>query len=117
MHGLVGNPSHKPPRGFGGVVLLGPRVWRGRHWGGLVLVSACLTVPPLRTAGQAHTHTIEFMGEIYVNDTDLLTIMADKYNRDHLLQQAQVNLNRWASLLNATGGAINPTKCYWCMVL
>ncbi len=48
-----------PLGGFRGVVLLGSRVWRGRHWGGeLVLVSACLTVSPTITGGQAHTHTV-----------------------------------------------------------
>ncbi len=58
IHKLVGNPSCKPPRGPRRVVLLGSRVWRERHWGGrLVLVSACLTVSPLITGGQAYTHT------------------------------------------------------------
>ncbi len=58
IHESVGNHSSKPPRGSRAVVLLGSRVWRGHHWGGgLVLVSACLTVSPLITGGQAHTHT------------------------------------------------------------
>jgi hypothetical protein len=60
MHKSIGNRSSKPPRGSRGVVLLGFRVWRGRHWGGeLVLVSACLTVSPLITRGQAHTRMKE----------------------------------------------------------
>jgi hypothetical protein len=46
-----------PLGGSRGVVLLGSRVWRGRHWGGeLLLVSTCLTVFPPITRGQAHTH-------------------------------------------------------------
>jgi hypothetical protein len=27
-----------------------------------------------------------------------------------------VNLTKWAHLLNATGGALNPSKCYWYMI-
>jgi hypothetical protein len=54
------------------------------------------------------------MGEIYVEDTDLLTILADEYDKNKVLQRAQVNL--WANLLNATGGALNPSKCYWYMI-
>ncbi len=59
IHESIGNRSSKPPRGSRAVVLLGSRVWRGSHWGGeLVLVSACSTVSPLITGGQAHTHDI-----------------------------------------------------------
>jgi hypothetical protein len=59
---------------------------------------------------------IEFMGEIYVDDTNLLTILADEYDKNKVLQQAQVNLTKWAHLLNATGGTLNPSKCYWYMI-
>jgi hypothetical protein len=59
---------------------------------------------------------IEFMGEIYVDNTDLLTILADEYDKNKVLQRAQVNLTKWAHLLNATGGALNPSKCYWYMI-
>jgi hypothetical protein len=55
---------------------------------------------------------IEFMGEIYMDNTNLLTILADKYDKSKVLQRAQVNLTKWAHLLNATGGAPNPSKCY-----
>jgi hypothetical protein len=58
---------------------------------------------------------IGFMGEIYVDNTDLLTILADEYDKNKVLQRAQVNLTKWAHLLNATGGALNPSKCYWYM--
>ncbi len=59
---------------------------------------------------------IEFMGEIYVDDTDLLTILQDVFDSDEVLQTAQKNLDKWAELLIATGGALNPDKCYWYMV-
>ena len=32
---------------------------------------------------------IEFMGEIYVDDTDLLTILQDVFDSDEVLQTAQ----------------------------
>ncbi len=59
---------------------------------------------------------IEFMGEIYVDDTNLLTILAEEYDKNKVIQQAQVNLTKWAHLLNVTGGALNPSKCYWYMI-
>jgi hypothetical protein len=55
---------------------------------------------------------IEFMGEIYVDNTDLLTILQDVFDSDEVLQTAQKNLDKRAELLIATGGALNPDKCY-----
>jgi hypothetical protein len=51
---------------------------------------------------------IKFMGEIYVDDTNLLTILPDVFDNG--------NLDKWAKLLIATGGTLNPDKCYWYMV-
>ncbi len=59
---------------------------------------------------------INFMREIYVDDTDLLTILLDDLDSDAVLLAAQNNLNKWAKLLIATGGMLNPDKCYWYMV-
>jgi hypothetical protein len=36
----------------------------------------------------------EFMGEIYVDNTNLLTILADEYDKNKVLQWAQVNLTK-----------------------
>jgi hypothetical protein len=60
--------------------------------------------------------SIEFMGEIYVDDSDLLVFLADKFNCGKLMQVAQKSLDAWAGLLNTTGGALNPNKCYWYLV-
>ncbi len=60
--------------------------------------------------------TIEFMGEIYVDDTNLLTILPEVFDSDAVLLAAQNNLEKWAELLTATGGALNPDKYYWYMV-
>ena len=59
---------------------------------------------------------IEFMGEIFVDDTDLLTMLQDVFSVSEILPIAQANLDKWASLLIATGGALNPSKCYWYMI-
>ncbi len=56
--------------------------------------------------------TIEYMGEIYVNNTDLLTIVDGEHDKNRILQRAQANLDKWAHLLNVTGGLLNPIKCY-----
>jgi hypothetical protein len=60
--------------------------------------------------------TIEFMGEIYVDNTNLLTILPEVFDSDAILLTAQNNLEKWAELLIATGGMLNPDKCYWYMV-
>ena len=60
---------------------------------------------------------IEFMGEIFVDDTDLLTMLRDVFSVSGILKIAQENLDKWARLLIATGGALNPSKCYWYMIL
>ncbi len=59
---------------------------------------------------------IEFMGEIFVDDTDLLTMLQDVFSVTEILPIAQANLDKWASLLIATGSALNPSKCYWYMI-
>ena len=51
---------------------------------------------------------VEFMGEIYIDDTDLLTFLLDVYEIRAVLKQAQINLNKWARLLIAMGGSLNP---------
>jgi hypothetical protein len=59
---------------------------------------------------------IEFMGEIYIDDTHLLTLPLEEYNFGAVMKQAQTNLDKWSQLLNATGGALNPDKCYWYLI-
>ena len=58
----------------------------------------------------------EFMGEIFVDDTDLLTILQGSFSVSKVLTTAQTNLDKWANLLIATGGALNPSKCYWYLI-
>ncbi len=59
---------------------------------------------------------IRFLGEIFVDNTDLFTMLPDIVNTAEALPIAQENLDKWAHLLIATGGALNPSKYYWYMV-
>jgi hypothetical protein len=60
--------------------------------------------------------SIEFMDEIYIDNSNLLEFLADKFDCGKLMQVAQKSLDAWTGLLNATGGALNPNKCYWYLV-
>jgi hypothetical protein len=51
---------------------------------------------------------IEFMGEMYVEDSDLPVCQAEVYDLGTVVVEAQKSLDVWANLLNATGGALNP---------
>ena len=59
---------------------------------------------------------INFMGEIFVDDTDLLNILMDVIDITELMEITQGNLDKWARLLIATGGALKPGKCYWYLI-
>jgi hypothetical protein len=58
----------------------------------------------------------KFMGQIFVDDTDLLTFLQGLYNIQELMSVAQRDLDKWTEPLIATGGALNPDKCYWYLV-
>jgi hypothetical protein len=60
--------------------------------------------------------SIEFIGKIYVDDTDLLTFHLEEYDIGVVLKRAQINLDKWLQLLIATGGSLNPDKCYWYLI-
>ncbi len=59
---------------------------------------------------------IKFMGKIYINNTDMLVILPDVFDCKTLILEAQQSLDALTHLLNATGGALNPEKCYWYLV-
>ncbi len=56
---------------------------------------------------------INFLGEIYVNDTDLIITRPEFDTALRLQEGLQAAAWAWASGLNATGGAINPEKSRW----
>ncbi len=56
---------------------------------------------------------INFGGEIYVDDTDLI-ITRPKFTTERKIQEGLCDTTwAWASGLNATGGTINPEKSRW----
>ncbi len=56
---------------------------------------------------------IEFMGDIYIDDTNLLTFQLEEYDIRVVMKRAQNNLNKWSQLLIAIRGSLNLDKCYW----
>jgi hypothetical protein len=60
---------------------------------------------------------VRFMGEMFVDDTGLLTILPGIYDVQEVMDVAQCNLDKMTKLLIATVGALNPIKCYWYLVL
>jgi hypothetical protein len=56
---------------------------------------------------------IKFLGEIFLDNTDLLTMLQDTFKATKVLAIAQANIDKWACLLIATGGALNPDKFDW----
>ncbi len=53
------------------------------------------------------------MGTLFVNDTDLYTWRENILDPGNLWCQAQLELEHWSCLLNATGAALKLDKCFW----
>jgi hypothetical protein len=56
---------------------------------------------------------INFLGEIYVDDTDLIVTHPDLDTPEAVLEGLHSSAEAWSSGLNSTGGAINPDKSRW----
>ncbi len=56
---------------------------------------------------------IHSMGALSVDDTNLYTWQENILDPAELWCQAQLELEQWSCLLNATGGALKPDKCFW----
>ena len=59
---------------------------------------------------------IHSMGTLFVDDTDLYTWKDGLLDPGKLWVQTQLELTQWSTLLNATGGALKPEKCFWYML-
>ena len=58
--------------------------------------------------------SINIAALLYVDDTDLLhNIVNMQDNQESLVSRVQQATTHWANLLQATGGNLNPAKCYW----
>ena len=53
---------------------------------------------------------INFLGEIYVDDTDLIVTHPDLETPEAVMECLSSSADAWSSGLNSTGGAINPDK-------
>ena len=56
---------------------------------------------------------IHSMGAMFVDDLDLFTWKKDVTDPFELMIQAQQEITQWSLLLNATGAALKPEKCFW----
>jgi hypothetical protein len=56
---------------------------------------------------------INFLGEIYVDDTDLIITHPDLETQEAVLDSLYSLAEAWSLGLNSTGGAINPDKSRW----
>ena len=56
---------------------------------------------------------IHSMGAMYVDDLDMYTWRDAITDPFELMLQAQQEVTQWSLLLNATGGALKPEKCFW----
>ncbi len=56
---------------------------------------------------------IDFLGKIYVDDTDLSVTCLDLVSAADVQEELRAAASTWAAGLNATGGAINPEKSRW----
>jgi hypothetical protein len=59
---------------------------------------------------------IHSMGTLFVDETDLYTWKDGLLDPGKLWLQTQLELTQWSTLLNATGGALKPEKCFWYML-
>jgi hypothetical protein len=56
---------------------------------------------------------IHSMGILFVNDMDMYTWRKHILNPGELWAQMQTEIKQWSCLLDATGGALKPEKCWW----
>ena len=56
---------------------------------------------------------IDFLGEIYVDNTNLIVTHPDLETPKAILEGLHLSAEAWSSGLNSTGGAINPDKSRW----
>jgi hypothetical protein len=59
------------------------------------------------------TELIHTMGTLFMDNTDLYTWKEHIMDPGEVWCQTQIELEKWCCLLNATGGALKPEKCFW----
>jgi len=66
--------------------------------------------------GPITQESIHSMGTLFMDDTSLYTWKDGLLDTGELWLQTQLELTQWNTLLNATGGALKPKKCFWYML-
>ena len=56
------------------------------------------------------------MGFVFVDDTDLIVIGDEEDTADEVCNKQQQGMLCWEKILEITGGALKPSKCYWYLV-
>ena len=59
---------------------------------------------------------IEFMGEMFVDDTDLIITRPDLRTGREVYEELQSAAWNWGMNLNSTGGGLKGAKCYWWLI-
>ena len=59
---------------------------------------------------------LTFSAVLYVDDTDLFTLKKDDETVSEMLSRAQTQTSRWVEAMWATGAALRPEKCWWCLI-
>ena len=59
---------------------------------------------------------LEFMGEMFVDDTDLIVMRPDLKTGEEVYQEMQSAVWNWGVNLNSTGGGLKGAKCYWWLI-
>jgi hypothetical protein len=60
---------------------------------------------------------VEFAGFLFVDDTDLIALASTKMESVHqVVARIQAAVKAWHGGLRASGGALKPEKCSWCIV-
>ena len=63
--------------------------------------------------------SVMFSAVMYVDDCDLFVVESDMNNHDPsaVFTKMQRLINKWCSILWASGGVLRPEKCWWCGVV
>jgi len=62
------------------------------------------------------TAILTFSAILYVDDTDLFVLKKNDETVEEMLQRAQTLTSRWVEAMWATGAALRPEKCWWCLI-
>jgi hypothetical protein len=89
---MGGRPDNNPLQGLCQGNGVGPACWI--MLSSLMMSVYCKSGHMSMTESPISEEIIEFMGEIYIDDTDLLTFPLEEYKVGAVMKQAQTNLDK-----------------------